>query len=393
MTIKLFTFILLTPIVAHTQTNTFPASGFTGIGTLTPSTHLEVVGGARVHNSMRIGAFVIAKGGDVYPFGVNQGIRVDDLSSASMRFQTSNSGHVVDNFVFENTFGMNRSLFSTNSSVVRIRQGWGNPNTHNYSVATLRIDNDIDVNTGFNMTIRGIYYNPTLTNISTVTHIAIENSSGTNRFNSSSGNTLIGTSTDNGNKLQVNGHIWSTGLTIPNGAVAGMVLTSDGSGNATWQPAGGGGGNYWPVLLPATVRQIGNTTNESLQVITNNTNRIHIAAGGNVGIGTTNVADANYKLFVEGSIRTRKVRIDQVAWPDYVFHPTYVLRPLREVERYIRDHNHLPEIPSAAQVAKEGIDVGNNQALLLKKIEELTLYIIQLEKRVDDLEAGKGKAR
>jgi hypothetical protein len=69
-------------------------------------------------------------------------------------------------------------------------------------------------------------------------------------------------------------------------------------------------------------------------------------------------------------------------WSDYVFEPTYPLRPLNELEQYIQQKQHLPEIPTTAEVQNNGIDIGENQSLLLKKIEELTLYVIDLNKQV-----------
>lgn len=109
--------------------------------------------------------------------------------------------------------------------------------------------------------------------------------------------------------------------------------------------------------------------------------RFVIDANGSVGIGTT-ALNTSYKLFVDVGIRTRKIRVDQQAWPDYVFATNYRLRPLSEVENFILANNHLPEVPSAAEVEKEGLDLGDNQAILLKKIEELTLYVIELNKQV-----------
>ncbi|MGN6494919.1 MAG: hypothetical protein ACTHLE_23230 [Agriterribacter sp.] len=103
---------------------------------------------------------------------------------------------------------------------------------------------------------------------------------------------------------------------------------------------------------------------------------------GNVGIGTTNINDATYRLYVEKGIRTRKIRVDQDSWADIVFDTAYRLRPLSEVEQYIQHYRHLPEVPSAAEVAKDGLDLGDNQATLLKKIEELTLYIIEQDKKI-----------
>ncbi|HVW59830.1 MAG TPA: hypothetical protein VHC48_07340, partial [Puia sp.] len=87
-------------------------------------------------------------------------------------------------------------------------------------------------------------------------------------------------------------------------------------------------------------------------------------------------------LAVNGVIRAKELRLSREGWPDYVFDSTYRLSPLKEVEEYIRKNNHLPGIPSAVEVAREGLSVGENQATLTKKVEELTLYSIELEKKV-----------
>jgi hypothetical protein len=112
---------------------------------------------------------------------------------------------------------------------------------------------------------------------------------------------------------------------------------------------------------------------------------MYLAGNGNVGIGTTNVNDANYKLFVETGMRTRKVKVDVATWADYVFSPSYKLPTLKEVEQFIKQYQHLPNVPSEAEVKKEGLDLGDNQAALLRKIEELTLYIIDQQKEIEKL--------
>ena len=122
------------------------------------------------------------------------------------------------------------------------------------------------------------------------------------------------------------------------------------------------------------------------------TNGISINPSGNVGIGTTSTG--TMKLAVEGNIGARKVVVTASnPFPDYVFSPHYQLAPLDSLAQYIRLHRHLPEIPSADSVAKNGLDLGGNQEALLKKIEELTLYIIEQDLRAQrqdrELEALK----
>jgi hypothetical protein len=108
-----------------------------------------------------------------------------------------------------------------------------------------------------------------------------------------------------------------------------------------------------------------------------NTNGNSYFNGGNVGIGTSSPTE---KLSVNGNIRSKKLIVTQNGWADYVFNDEYYLRPLTQVERFIKENKHLPDMPTAKEVAKEGVDIGATQALLLKKIEELTLYIIEIKK-------------
>jgi hypothetical protein len=114
-----------------------------------------------------------------------------------------------------------------------------------------------------------------------------------------------------------------------------------------------------------------------------NTPVISVTSQESVGIGT-NTPPAGYKLAVTGSAIFTKVKVQQVSsWPDYVFKKNYQLPSLSYTENFIRKYQHLPGVPSAAEVEKNGIDVSETQAILLKKIEELTLYIIEQDKKLE----------
>jgi hypothetical protein len=110
--------------------------------------------------------------------------------------------------------------------------------------------------------------------------------------------------------------------------------------------------------------------------------RFVITINGNVGIGTT--APQN-KLDVNGIIRAAEVKIE-TGWADFVFNDDYRLKPLSELETFIKANRHLPEIPSAIEVKEnKGIGIGEMQTKLLQKIEELTLYLIQQENTIQEL--------
>jgi len=95
----------------------------------------------------------------------------------------------------------------------------------------------------------------------------------------------------------------------------------------------------------------------------------------------------NYKLMVKGKMLVEEVKVRLAAnWPDYVFAPDYKLAPLAEVESFIQENQHLPQVPSAATVEKEGFELAAMNALLLKKVEELTLYLIEQNKKMEALE-------
>ena len=110
---------------------------------------------------------------------------------------------------------------------------------------------------------------------------------------------------------------------------------------------------------------------------------IRDSANGNLGLGTES---PDSKLAVNGTIHTKEVRVDLNGWSDFVFANDYKLPTLKEVETYISENKHLPEIPSEAEVSENGINLGEMNAKLLQKIEELTLYMIDMNRRMNQLE-------
>ena len=102
------------------------------------------------------------------------------------------------------------------------------------------------------------------------------------------------------------------------------------------------------------------------------------------------------KLSANGNVCAKEVRVSlsgSPCWPDYVFAQDYDLMEISDLRSYVRQNRHLPGVPSAAEVEENGVELGATTEILLQKIEEMTLYILQLEERVQQLENGKGLER
>lgn len=166
-------------------------------------------------------------------------------------------------------------------------------------------------------------------------------------------------------------------------------------------------GNTATFYLGNTSNFINATNNGNIDFGINGVTALSISKTQRVGIGTMNptalltvngktlIGDptavniatiGNYNLYVQNGILTEKVRVavnGSANWADYVFEPGYRLAPLTEVESFVATNHHLPGVPSACEVADNGIDMAEMDATLLKKIEELTLYVIEQNKKLE----------
>jgi hypothetical protein len=130
----------------------------------------------------------------------------------------------------------------------------------------------------------------------------------------------------------------------------------------------------------------GSTNFSPLRFATGGQPRLAILENGFVGIGTLT---PTVELTVAGKVHARELKVNVKAGtaPDYVFQPTYELPSLSYVAGYINQHRHLPNVPTATEMENEGVDVGEMNMLLLKKVEELTLYILEQDKQIKEINA------
>lgn len=244
-----------------------------------------------------------------------------------------------------------------------------------------------------------LFYQPVLAQLYT---------NGANVNSSTTGNENVGIGTnDPKTELHVQGGIASTRLgdsrpqvfmqgtnTIANGFTRGILSSKMYWDNSTsnWQvidptyndfSAIMFGNNGWITFVSQAVNPAAGTTFTHNQVIQNT--RLKIDPEGRVYIGSGLWGDvyySDYRLYVEKGIRTEKVKVDlNTSWADYVFDSNYELMPLDELAKFVEKEKHLPNVPSEKELQTEGIDLAQMDKIQMEKIEELTLYIIQLKKQ------------
>jgi hypothetical protein len=248
-----------------------------------------------------------------------------------------------------------------------------------------------------------------------------------------SGINYVGIGTNNpATPLHVEGTVLMTGFRLTTGAGSGKVLISDGSGVGTWQSqwlksgsnlyyTGNVGIGTTSPLCKFHVQCIDegpcvpeersaiygyNSSNGTYHNPVGLYGKVNASSGvavygtnlnssgyagyfegrgyfsGKVGIGTYNPGD--YELAVNGEIRAKEIKVE-TDWSDFVFADNYKLMPLNKLEKYIKTNKSLPGIPKEKEVVQEGVNLGEMQSKLLAKVEELTLYVIELKKENEAL--------
>jgi hypothetical protein len=354
------------------QTNTFPSSGSVGIGT-TPNNlnSLDVRSIQKMDGTWTNGAAVT---------GVSAHSTGDvSLAIGLVGMQEHNgSGTLTHSRAIEALGRLNNGGNITNSSAF-----WGKL----ISAGTSTITN------GY-----GVYIDDFPSNVTNKYGVYINDATARNYF---AGNVGIGTTTPS-EKLTLQGNMLLNGTSFPkiqlsNRLMMQVPMSADNNWtrsfvgqNVEWNGTtskwsvndqtfsdfsmirfeNGGTISFYNRVGTGTFPEMTTTELEAYK-------RMTIDYSGNVGIGTTTPQS---KLAVNGDIFSKKVKVTQTGWADYVFNDDYPLLPLNMLEKYIQQHKHLPDVASATEVEKNGLDLGDNQVVLLKKIEELTLYIIELKK-------------
>ncbi|WP_313271030.1 hypothetical protein [Sphingobacterium sp.] len=183
------------------------------------------------------------------------------------------------------------------------------------------------------------------------------------------GNIGIGTTTVENNEG------WEKALQINGTDHAKLLVTTNAVRTGMWSHSSG----YYGAVAGGMV---GTHTNHPFSIVTNGVSKVTILSNGYTGIGTTTPTE---RLAVNGNIRAKEIKVESANWPDYVFEEDYKLIPLAEVEAFIKVNKHLPDVPSAKKIEEDGLSVGEMNKLLMKKIEELTLHLIEKEKRQEIL--------
>ncbi len=349
-------------------------TGNVGIGNTSPAYKLDVSGDIRANNGWirSTGDYGIYNNSDATYFYSDDGNYWRSRSDRGIKI--ANKSNTIKGYLYHdnsNSFGL---LDGDGNWAVRVfRDNYNSFHVNNSEKMRILSSGNIGIGTttpGYKLDVNGtINATQLLVNGQAVsTSGPVWTLSGSDAsFNS--GKIAIGTSTPPTDKLlQLDGTTTSTGLSLSNsGLGAAHLYWDEANRNLSILGSRSGGAN-----MKFTVRDGSNNYSDAL----------YIKNDGNIGIGTTTPQS---KLAVDGIITSKEVNVTATGWPDYVFESDYELMSLEEIETFISEKGHLPEIPSAQEVEENGLSLGEMNAMLLKKIEELTLHVIRQQKEINSL--------
>jgi len=324
---KIIGLLAIFPLLLGAQTNTFPTSGNVGIGTTSPVYLLDVNGVLHASNFL-LGA-----------------------TGAAPVITATGSGHL-----YINSGNVNIGDYN----------GWVGSGANLTVLNSASLSGSVWVGLSLNYYSR-FYTSPQTGNsfydwyILGNTYHLFQLGLGTVKM------PVLATGTGNGVQLVTVGEDGSVSK-LPQSSISGSGWSLTGNtGTSQSNFIGTASGNTQPLIFK-----------------TNGTEAFRINSSGQISIGTTD--PTTYKFAVNGDAIFTKIKVKlNASWPDYVFNDGYKLPSLNEVEKYLHENKHLSEVPSAKNINDDGLDLGDNQSVLLKKIEELTLYIIDINKRLERL--------
>lgn len=373
MKIYAFLFFVFTTCSIFSQTNIFPDNGRVGIQTIDPETWLHIKSGSSLHNTL--------------------------FDGNSLTFKTTNNGtsfiNKQDNGALSFRVGENNfSVMLLSSKSKNIGIGTTAPHVR----SKLHVNN--------NYSTSDYKYSRTALKSTLTANIDKDTIS----YDKSIYSGLIYYSIpngvrDSGYKIGVDGSAYS-GYDVFAGSLkhswgvwarAGIYKATAGASidyaiglnaEVLSHAAGATIQNAYGVKI-STARSNATTVNNKYDLYAETPDAKNYFAG-TLGIGTTNMSDStgNYRLSVKGKVRANEVKV-YTGWADFVFEKDYNLPTLQEVEQHIEEKGHLKDIPNAKDVEKNGVYLGEMNAKLLQKIEELTLYTIQQEKDIESLNLVK----
>jgi len=354
------------------------ATGAVGIGTSSPTTALHVNGNIRSTN----GDFSSAENSNLTFFtGATRQMTV--LSNGNVGIGTDapqeklqvegnilSQRAMMSTGIFGSTGTSNLSLQTNGTTRLTILSANGNVGIGITPTEKLQVDGTILGNEVSSYT--GTYNTDNNANL-------LFKTDGTNRLTVLNTNGYVGIGTQTPEQLM---HVEGGNIVVNNGATP-AIFTGSGSGELN---------HYLQITNSSTTKTPSGLKTGGLLVSDDfaysSPSKNDLVVKGHVGIGTPLSSNLKgYALAVNGKIAARDLLVETTSgtWPDYVFSSQYHLPSLYEVEKYVKENKHLEDVPSAQQI-EEKHSVGEMDAILLKKVEELTLYIIQQQKQIDALQ-------